>query len=88
MTANNLNALKIKIIQILNDLEKYKCPQDWTNVINNLQTNCIEVTLKQDDPNYGELSKIFNEQMPKHTLQSIIRIQNKSLWKLYQNTFY
>ena len=45
MTANNLNDLKIKIIKILNDLERYKCPKDWTKVIDNLKTNYIEVTL-------------------------------------------
>ena len=45
MTASNLTDLKTKIIKILGDLERYKCPKDWTNVIDNLKTNYIEVTL-------------------------------------------
>lgn len=81
------NEIRLEIAKIIDKAKTYKVPEFWEDVIHLLNSDdqCITKPVKQGTDEWNRLVLGFKLTMPGATIHEIQRIQNKKLWRVFQN---
>lgn len=81
------NLIRIEVSKILDKMKQYNFPAEWEQIEQLLTGDelCLVIDVKQGTPEWIKIETNFKLTQPQARVEKIERIQNKKLWRVFQN---